>query len=88
MKKCSATGYKSPWAVSMNHNACTLTIMCGRKTSFLGSKSKMRYAAFDKAARRYPLERTMITRPDLSLNPDAPRRRNTTVLLVARSLVR
>jgi len=58
----------------MNHNACTLTIMYGRKTSFLGSKSKMRYAAFDKAARRYPLELSMITRPDLSLSPDAPRR--------------
>ena len=52
----------------MNHNACTLTIMYGRKTNFLGSKSKMSYAAFDKAARRYPLAPSMITRPDLSLN--------------------
>ena len=63
----------------MNHNACILTIMYGRKTNFLGSKSKMSYAAFDKAARRYPPELSMTTRADLSLNSNAPRRAGTLV---------
>ena len=62
MKKCSLVGCKLPWAVSMNHNECSLTITYGRKTSFLGSKSKTSYAAFGKTAQSSPLGLSMMTR--------------------------